>query len=96
MVTDGPITWQALMILIPVFGAGAGVWWKLYRQVEDERQSRILACAVLTAELASFKLTVAEKYATNEAIKQVEERVVDAINRLGDRLDRMFQNRNQS
>ena len=39
-------------------------------------------------ELAEFKLEVAKSYATNAAIQQVEERVVSAIEKLGERFDR--------
>ncbi|QKC99164.1 hypothetical protein EB231_34810 [Mesorhizobium sp. NZP2298] len=39
-------------------------------------------------ELDEYKLTVATNYATNNAIRLVEERVVAAIDRLGDRLDK--------
>lgn len=41
-------------------------------------------------ELADFKLEVAKNYATNAAIKEVEERIVVAIDRLGDRLDKII------
>lgn len=41
-------------------------------------------------ELSEYKLLVAREYATSEAINQVEERVVEAINRLGDRFDKYF------
>lgn len=39
-------------------------------------------------ELADFKLEVAQRYATGDLIKEVEERLIEAINRLGDRFDR--------
>jgi biopolymer transport protein ExbB/TolQ len=42
-------------------------------------------------ELAEFKLLVARDYATNNAIREVEERVVAAIERLGDRLDKFVE-----
>jgi hypothetical protein len=41
-------------------------------------------------ELADFKLEVAKNYATNAAIMQVEERIVVAIDRLGDRFDKII------
>lgn len=41
-------------------------------------------------ELAQFQLKVASEYATHAAIKEVEGRVVEAINRLGDRFDKYF------
>lgn len=48
-------------------------------------------------ELDEYKLTVATNYATNNAIRLVEERVVAAIDRLGDRLDKWLDSpRNQA
>lgn len=44
-------------------------------------------------ELADFKLEVAKDYATNSAIAQIEERLITAIDRLGDRLDNHFSSR---
>lgn len=41
-------------------------------------------------EFHKFQLEVATKYATTNAIAEVEQRVVDAINRLGDRLDKFL------
>ena len=41
-------------------------------------------------ELSDFKLEVAKNYATNKAIEAVEERIVVAIDKLGDRLDKIF------
>lgn len=77
---------MVVSLLIPGAGALAGVWWRL--------QSQIAACQ---ASLAEYKLQVAEKYATNTAIKEVETRVVEAINRLGDRVENYFDsNRNRN
>lgn len=41
-------------------------------------------------ELSEFKLHVATTFATNAAIAQIEERLIGAIDRLGDRLDNHF------
>lgn len=46
-------------------------------------------------ELAEFKLEVAKNYATNTAIREVEERIVVAIDRLGDRLDKLIDGQNK-
>lgn len=46
-----------------------------------------------TGDLADFKEKVAREYVTSTAIERLEERLVDAINRLGDRLDRAFEPR---
>jgi hypothetical protein len=39
-------------------------------------------------ELTAFKLKVAEEYATKEFIKETEERLVLALQRIDDKLDR--------
>jgi hypothetical protein len=44
-------------------------------------------------ELAQFKEHVAATYASNQTIEQLERRVVVAIDRLGDRLDKLFEPR---
>ncbi len=41
-------------------------------------------------ELADYKLEVAREYATTQAIKEVEERLIGAINRLVERFDKYF------
>ena len=41
-------------------------------------------------ELAEYKLQVAREYATNHAVALIEERIVAAIDRLGDRFDKYF------
>jgi len=44
-------------------------------------------------DLAQFKLDAARRFVTDEMMTKVEERVVDAINRLADRLDRILEKR---
>lgn len=72
-------------LLLPGIFALAGVWWRLQSQITAGQ-----------AALADYKLQVAEKYATNAAIKEVEQRIVETINRLGDRVENYFDsNRNR-
>lgn len=72
-------------LLVPGAGALIGVWYRLNNQV------------IATNErLAAFELRVAKEYATNSAIKEVEDRIVGAIDRLGDRLDKFIDNRNRT
>jgi hypothetical protein len=44
-------------------------------------------------ELSDFRLEAAQRFVTVETMAKLEERVVDAINRLGDRLDRVLEGR---
>ena len=74
----GPITWEQIAGLVVIAGSAAGAWWFLY--------SSILA---VRRELQDYKLTVAERYASVEHLKEVETRLVAAIEKLTDRLDTM-------
>lgn len=63
-----------------IVAAILGVWWRLHLRISDVKD-----------DLHEFKLEAAKTYATAATIKEVEERVVSAITRLGDRLDRAFE-----
>jgi hypothetical protein len=73
----------------------AGVWWKLHQGTEKLRHDNAVQFAATAHVIAEFKLEVARNYATNNSIREVEQRVVDAIDRLGDRLDKFLENRNR-
>lgn len=47
----------------------------------------LAATEAVRADLAAFKTEVARDYASNRMIEHMEERLVTAIERLGDRLD---------
>lgn len=46
--------------------------------------------ADMERELTEHRITIARDYVSNETLAKLENRIVDAINRLGDRLDGMF------
>lgn len=91
LVLDWGSLFSVLTTLVTLIGAVGGVWWRLHSNIQNEKEARILADAKTAAELAEFRLKAAETYATNAAIKDVEEKVVGAIERLGDRLDRFLE-----
>jgi hypothetical protein len=92
-------------VLLAVFGGltllltAAGVYagWVLRIAKGENAADRIKAVeaelAAVKAELAEFKVHVAANYVGNSTIEQVEARLIDAISRLGDRLDRLFERR---
>lgn len=85
------ITWQTILTLIAVAGPVGGLWWKLNKQLADERESRILAFAALQAQLATFELEVARNYATNTAIRDALAPITKALENLTSRLDRVLE-----
>lgn len=79
---------------------------KAARAIADEAKMDALRAATLANEamkaanlattgalrdLGDFREKVAREYATHEAMRQLEVGLVAAINRLGDRLDRLFE-----
>jgi len=76
-------TWYELALVCGgIVGAGAIVagftawlWGQLGRQQRD---------------LSEFKVDVARQYVTTDALVQVETRLIDAINRMADRFDRVM------
>lgn len=67
-------------------------------QVEKEVDAATIAIANsrseierIEKELVDHRVVVAREYVSNETLVSLESRIVEAINRLGDRLDKMFQ-----
>ncbi|CAN7314331.1 hypothetical protein LJR009_001577 [Bosea sp. LjRoot9] len=60
----------------------------------DKRIARLdERCEALGRELSSFKLDAANRFVTDEMMTKLEDRVIAAIDRLADRLDKIFENR---
>jgi len=70
------ITWEQLVALCVIGGAMAGAWWFLFANILAVRR-----------ELNEFRLKVAEEYASREHLKEVELRLVEAINKLSDKFE---------
>jgi len=86
----GAITWEQIVGMTTLVGTIIGLVAWVWRTIGTLRERIEEVRAKGAHELSEFKLAVAEQYARNEAIKEVEERVVEAINRLADRLDRIL------
>lgn len=77
------ITWgEVTGIILPVvtLAVGSVIW--IQKQINDVRK-----------DLADYKETVAKEYVTQATMEKVEERILQAINRLGDRFDSLILNR---
>lgn len=84
----------ALYLTLGVMVVGAIAFWAI-RVSQGEAAAKEAArlrvdLGIVERDLAAFKEHVAREYMTNNAMLQVEQRLTDAINRLGDRLDRAF------
>lgn len=100
MTFDSTISLSTIVTLVLFAIAGLGVWYNTRNQVQKnsetikDLQERIKsledAKGRTAQELAEYKLQVAKEYATTHSIREVEERVVQAIERLGDRLDKFL------
>ncbi|WP_420337805.1 hypothetical protein [Roseibium sp.] len=73
---EGPITWEQLLGLAFIGGALGGAWWFLFAAILGVRR-----------DLNEFRLKVAEEYASREHLKEVELRLVEAINKLSDKFE---------
>lgn len=96
----------ALFIGFGGFVAVGGWVWQLSKNLAEQRaetkaaQKRAdeaLALAVETKDhLAAFELEAARRFITDEMLAKVEERVIAAIDRLANRLDRAFEARTRT
>jgi hypothetical protein len=80
-----PYIIAALMIL------NAWLLWRASEQKRDRAADRADLDRI-AASLSDFKLQVTREYVTQGAIREVELRLVAAIDRLGDRLDKWVDN----
>jgi len=87
---------EFISLLLAGAGMLGGVWYRLHTQITANREFASVQVAAVHMIIAEFKLQVAREYATNNAIREVEQRVVDAINRLGDRFENFFENQNRN
>jgi hypothetical protein len=77
-----PLTIETLTTLIVGLIAIAGAIWRMWSVLDTK-------IALSVHNLAEFKLEVAKSYASMEHIKDVELRLVDAINKLADSVEQM-------
>jgi len=78
MTLAGTITWgEILTIVLPVVSTAIGIYGWANGQIGSLRK-----------ELTSFREEVAKEYVSQATLEKFEARILTAIDRLGDRLDR--------
>jgi Tfp pilus assembly protein PilO len=86
---NGAITWEQIISLLAIAGVCSGAWWFLFSYNLATRKELQKEIQGLRQELAAYKLEVAERYASVDHLKEVESRLVMAIDKLTDKLDTM-------
>ena len=83
--------WEVLKVLISLavaIGGPALTWW-LARE-RAERQEIKAATASIGNALTALKLDLAQRYALKEDVKDSRQEVLDAVNKLSTKLDRLY------
>ena len=83
----------SIAITVLTLAVSIGGAWAVTRHLASRAAERVDA---LERDLATFKVRVAQNYVANDVLMRLEERIVDSIIRLGDRLDRIFMERHGS
>jgi hypothetical protein len=92
----GPVTWEFAAILIAFAGCVLAIWWRIERRIERAEAAAAKASAECTREtaslakeLAAYKLTAAQDFASVMDMKDVETRLAAAIDRLTSRVEQL-------
>lgn len=70
--------------------ASAAASWAVTKRLAENAEKK---AAAVEKDLADFKVEAARRFVTDEMLAKVEERIVGAIDRLADRLDRIIESR---
>lgn len=93
-------TWASIAVIIGAVG-GAAAWLVRFstrlsnmeataKAAAKEANAAAIQAAHTDRELVEHRVTVAREYASNETIARLEGKLIDAIDRLGNRLDSLF------
>lgn len=88
------ITWPAVTAIVAVLGLVGGLLLRWVKQlVDDAKHEAMSAHNRLDAhikETANYRETIAQRYVTAETLQRVEEKLIGALDRLTDRLDKFM------
>ena len=86
---QGPITLEMVLAFLTVTGAIGGVWWRIEAKfasvIEEFRRDRTALAndlARIRDDLANYKLYVAQTHVSVPTLKETEERLINAIEKL--------------
>ncbi len=72
---DQALTPNAVMQIVGFLGLLAGLWWRVETRISSGSREAIRKAEMAQSQLNDFKLEVAEKYAKNGFLKDVEDRL---------------------
>lgn len=78
-----PITGEVVVLFLLVMGAIGGFWWRIEGRLSEQDRER----AKLKQELAEYKLFVATNHVSASVLRETEQRLIGAIEKLASRLE---------
>lgn len=87
------VQWSDVATVIGILAVMFGGLWFLWSRIAQAEDRAVVSVTAVKSDLADFRLKVAEQYVSRDNLKDLEDRLVQAIERLGDRLDRVLENK---
>ena len=78
-----PITSEIIFLFLTVIGGIGGLWWRIEARLSMQDDAR----STLQRELADYKLFVAQNHVSSAALRESEQRLISAIEKLGNQLE---------
>ena len=78
-----------LTVLIGLVGAVLGLWWRIETRVSGSAKEALTKAQAVETALHDYKLEVAENYAKNGFIRDVEHRIGERFDKIVDELHGM-------
>lgn len=89
------MTQADILFFLAILGAVSGVWWRVEGKIKEAKSEAGAAAGAAAAEakhvrdlLAEFKVEAAQKYATRDESVAATDRLMQAIESVGSRVDR--------
>lgn len=78
-----PITGDLVLLFLAVIGGIAGLWWRIEARFASAEEAR----TDLQRELSEYKLYVSQNHVSATALRESEQRLITAIEKLAGRLE---------
>lgn len=78
-----PITGEIVVLFAVVIGGIGGFWWRIESRLSEQDSER----SKLKQELSDYKLYVAQNHVSAAVLRDTEQRLIDAIEKLAKRME---------